>query len=74
MKKTFFLWILILFQNISAQNIFKAVVKDEQTHEPLVGTNVYFDSLEIGGITNSNGRVEITNMYDQFFLYRLYKI
>ena len=64
MKKTYFLWILILFQNISAQNIFKAVVKDEQTHEPLVGTNVYFDSLEIGGITNSNGRVEITNIPD----------
>lgn len=35
--------------------------------EPLIGTNVFFDSLKIGGTTDSHGKVEITNIPDGTF-------
>ncbi|MBC8182895.1 TonB-dependent receptor [candidate division KSB1 bacterium] len=67
MRKIIFLLILFISQTAFSQNSFKALVKDEKSHEPLIGTNVFIESLKIGGTTDTNGKVEITNIPDGTF-------
>jgi len=81
MKKIISLLFLLISQYAFGQNYFEAIVKDDKSHEPLIGTNVFFDSLKIGGTTDSYGKVEITNIPDGTFTinfsyigYRLLKL
>ncbi len=49
-------------QVIFGQSVFRARVFDRNTHWPLAGTNVLFDSLRTGGITDSTGFVKIADV------------
>ncbi|GBD91517.1 colicin I receptor precursor [bacterium BMS3Abin04] len=54
---------LILFSNLLfAQNNLSVLVKDSKTNSPLVGANVYFNSLNTGGATDENGFAEIKSI------------
>jgi len=58
---------LILVFNISillGQNNFKAVIKDKENRQPLIGANAYLPGTSIGGSTDENGIVEIKNIPD----------
>ncbi|UII18990.1 TonB-dependent receptor [Fulvivirga ligni] len=45
-----------------AQNTFKAVIKDHETNEPLIGATVYFLELEKGATTSPRGEVVFTDI------------
>jgi len=47
---------------VLAQNVFTALVRDEETRAPLVGVNALVDSLRLGGATDANGMVSISNV------------
>lgn len=49
---------------VFCQNIFKATILDGDSQEPLTGVNVYFETLEKGGVTGLNGKIEIRNLPD----------
>ena len=49
---------------VFCQNIFNATIKDGDSQEPLTGVNIYFESLEKGGVTDLNGKVEIRDLPD----------
>ena len=54
---------LFLFSNLLfAQNNLSVLVKDAKSNSPLVGANVYFTSLHIGGATDVKGFTEIKNI------------
>ena len=54
---------LFLFSNlIFAQNNLSVLVKDAKSNSPLIGANVYFDSLNTGGATDKNGFAEIKSI------------
>ncbi len=67
MKKIIFLLLLFISQSAFSQNSFIAVVKDAKTQEPLIDADVFFDTLKIGGITDTSGKVKITNIPDGTF-------
>jgi iron complex outermembrane receptor protein len=60
------LLIAILFLNvfgtIQAQNIFKAILKDENTKETLVYANVVLEDTENGAVSDTTGLVELKNI------------
>ncbi len=63
-----FIFCLILFSNLLfAQNNLSVLVKDSKTNSPLIGANVYFNSLNTGGATNEKGLAEIKNIPDGKF-------
>ncbi|NOY78315.1 MAG: TonB-dependent receptor [Calditrichaeota bacterium] len=65
MTKKITLVIFILFSSIGislAQNSFTALVKDEESKEPLIGVNVVVEGTTKGGSSDSNGKVTITNI------------
>ncbi|MDZ7288441.1 MAG: TonB-dependent receptor [candidate division KSB1 bacterium] len=70
LKTTLILAILFLSQQASGQNVFQASVKDEATQEALSGANVSIDSLRIGGATDADGKVVITNIPDGSYTIR----
>ncbi len=53
---------LLLTNFTFAQNVFQTYVKDEKTHEPLIGANIIVDSLNIGGTTDIYGRAKVTGI------------
>lgn len=58
------LGILLLAKTAHGQSIFKARVLNEETKQPVIGANVAIKDTEIGGTTDVNGRVELTNIPD----------
>ena len=63
MNNKFLLFILILFPFILAgQNTFKAIVKDSQTKQVLKGATAMIQGTNIGGISDANGLVELSNV------------
>jgi outer membrane receptor for ferrienterochelin and colicins len=61
-------YIILLFLALSCssitrgQNIFRAIIKDSETKELLVGATVIVQGTTIGSITDPNGLVHITNI------------
>lgn len=68
MKIKFILLFSLITQLVFSQNIFNAVVEDAKSHELLIGTNVFIDSLAIGATTDTNGFVEISNIPNGTFI------
>jgi len=65
MKILKLLLIVILYQAFAwSQNTFQAIVKDKENNSPLVGANVFIESIGIGSTTNGDGFVEIINVPD----------
>ncbi len=62
MKYFFLIVVFFSFQMLFAQNHLRILVKSAEDHQPLVGANVYFDSLQIGASTNAQGIAEIKNI------------
>lgn len=59
--------LLLLAFNISVligQNSISAIVKDGNTGEPLVGATLIIEDTQLGGVTDSNGTVSISNIPD----------
>jgi iron complex outermembrane receptor protein len=47
-----------------SQNDYKAIIKDSQTGEPLMGATAVVQSTTIGAASDVNGTVEIKNVPD----------
>ncbi len=63
MKPLFLLMILFSMAQVTfGQNTFKAIVKNEQNQQPLVGATVSVQSTEITAKTDASGKVELTNI------------
>lgn len=56
--------ITLLAQSICAQNIFKAIVKDGDTKEILVGVNAVLNKTANGASSDENGIITISNIPD----------
>lgn len=54
----------MLAQSICAQNIFKAIVKDGDTKEILVGVNAVLNKTANGASSDENGIITISNIPD----------
>lgn len=59
------------FSVVYCQHTFVATVVDDDTDEPLIGVNVFFESLEKGSVTDLDGNVQITNLPAGNFLARI---
>lgn len=66
-KFAIFLYLLISYQVLFAQNIFKAFITDEKTHEPLAGASLGIPSLRLGSSANKSGVLSITQIPDGDF-------
>jgi iron complex outermembrane receptor protein len=65
MKSLAYLIIILLFSSVSyGQNTFKAIVKDIESKEPLVGATVVVQGTTNGGVAGPDGFVEIKNIPD----------
>ncbi len=64
----FYFLFILLRVSVFAQNNFTAIIKDAKTKLPLIGANVYFDSLKIGGASGNGGFVSIKNIPDGKFV------
>ncbi len=63
MKRVLFTVILVtIFGNIFTQNIFKALLKDDDTKEPLIFANVVLKNTTTGATTDTTGTVIIKNI------------
>ena len=62
MKHPFWIAFLFTAQVIFAQNNINLIVRNADDHQPLVGANVYFDSLQIGASTDANGRAQMDHI------------
>ena len=61
--KYFLSGLMVLLSQVAyAQNIFQARIVDHESQNPLVGVTVYFPSLDIGNVTDTNGEVTINNI------------
>ena len=63
-----FIFTFLFFDCLFAQNNLSVLVKDAKTNSPLIGANVYFTSLHIGGATDTKGFVKITNIPEGNFV------
>lgn len=61
MKPIAILFVLSFFNSI-AQTNFKGVVKDKETHEPLIGAIIYFPDLNISAISKEDGAFKINKV------------
>lgn len=65
MKKTFLsLLTMLLIYSAWAQNDFKAIIKDSETHELLVGATATIKGTTNGATADANGLIEIKNIAD----------
>lgn len=64
MKVKIILLLCVAFNinNVFGQNTFKAVIKDSQTKEPLIGATALLKETTIGGTADINGVVTISNI------------
>jgi iron complex outermembrane receptor protein/outer membrane receptor for ferrienterochelin and colicins len=58
------LTVLLTAQIAYAQNAFKAIIKNEETKEAVIGARVSVKDTEISATTDANGRTELTNVPD----------
>ena len=49
---------------IYGQNAFNATVLDADSKEPLIGVNIFFETLEKGGVTDVDGKIFMQNIPD----------
>jgi iron complex outermembrane receptor protein len=56
--------ILICFSTVWGQNEFKAIIKDSDNKEPLIGANAVLQGTTVGASANQNGIIEIKNIPD----------
>ena len=56
------LGILLLAKTAFAQSNFKAQILNEESNLPVVGANVSIKDTDIAGTTDSNGRIELTDI------------
>ena len=65
MKNIFLLLVVLCnFTVLFAQNTFKAVLKNSDTNEILIGVTAVIQNTNLGGITDENGFLEINNIPD----------
>ncbi len=74
MKKIFIsIFLINTIGILQAQNTFKAIVKDEDTKEILVGANCIIEGTEIGSVSNLEGEIILNNIangkFDLVFSY-----
>ncbi len=62
MKKLFFILCLLLGGQLFAQNTFRAIIKDADSEEPLVGATAQVEGTELGGTADESGLVLIENV------------
>ena len=62
MKSYLLLLAMLAYHIASAQNTFKAVIKDDKTRLPLAGATVALSSLNIGATANADGQITIVNI------------
>jgi len=55
---------LVFTTNVVSQNIFKAVVKEKKTQQPIIGINVIIKGTTVGAASNWEGLIEIKNVPD----------
>jgi len=58
------IFLLAITANLMAQNTFKAVVRDAESNEPLIGATANLKGTTIGAATDVNGLLEIKNIED----------
>lgn len=63
-KTILLLFLLTGISNAYSQNIFRAIIKDANTKEPLMGSTVMLQGTTNGSMTDINGSVEIKNIPD----------
>ncbi len=51
--------LLVITNGLKAQTTLSGIVKDANDHTPLIGVSVFVESLDIGGITDSNGKYSL---------------
>lgn len=56
--------VLCNFTALFAQNTIKAVLKNRDTNDMLIGVTAVIQNTNLGGITDENGFLEITNIPD----------
>ena len=56
---------------VYCQNTFNATILDGETQEPLIGVNVFIETLDRGEVTNLDGAVEIKNLPSGSFEIRI---
>ena len=64
-KKIFISCTILLVINsirLQAQHQFTALVLDEESEEPLIGATIYAKKLELGGVTDTNGKTIINDI------------
>lgn len=66
MKKIILLLACIPFC-VNAQNTFKAIIKDKESKERLIGASAYISELKIGTSTDSSGMLVISNIPNGLF-------
>ncbi|KAA3610075.1 MAG: TonB-dependent receptor [Calditrichaeota bacterium] len=64
MQKYILLFLLLMVTIAWSQNSFKAIVKDHDTDQPLVGANAVLAGTTIGGSADQNGLIIIDNIQD----------
>jgi len=64
MPKYILFFLLFLVSILWSQNNFKAVIKDHETKLPLIGSNAVLTGTTIGGSSDQNGFLEISNIPD----------
>jgi len=63
MKSFILQFLLLIYASLTwGQNTFKAIVKDNETKEPLYGATVLAQGTNNGGISDQKGLVQITNI------------
>ena len=56
------LFIITCSTNVLAQNTFKAIIKDEKNHEPLIGVSVLLKGTQNNTTSDDKGFVELKNI------------
>lgn len=68
MKKLLLSVLAMTIMNVVySQNTFNATVLDADSQEPLIGVNIFFETLEKGDVTDLNGKVSLENLPDGTF-------
>lgn len=62
MKLLLILFLLFCNSLVSAQNTFRALIKDKETNEPLTGATALLKGTNNGGSANENGAISIENI------------
>src|SRR5690554_1000667 len=65
MKRILIMSLLMTFNLcVYAQNAFKAVIKDSETKEPLMGVTAHITGTSIGTTSNEEGQILLTGIPD----------